>query len=100
MIEKYLWLFKSRKAQAMGVAFAFFLLNWILGWGLTFEQALALVSPLFAWAGIEGLSDAARVLSEGMKAKDLRTMDPEALNTLSKSILAELERRSSDGKSG
>lgn len=98
MIEKYLWLFQSRKAQAMALALGFLLVNKFFDLGLTVEQSLALVSPLFAWAGIEGLSDAARVLSEGMKGKELRTMDPEALKTLGNAVVAELERRTSDGK--
>lgn len=56
---------QSRKAWACLFALALIILNHALGWGLGVVEMLGIVSPLLAWAGIEGVIDAARVFQEG-----------------------------------
>lgn len=56
---------QSRKAWACILALTLVVLNYVLGWGLGMVEMLGVVSPLLAWAGIEGIVDAARVFQEG-----------------------------------
>jgi len=56
-VEKWIKTLDSRKAVAMGLAFVLIVLNKVLDWGMETQDIILLVSPLFAWAGIEGLLD-------------------------------------------
>jgi len=55
--SKWIGTLDSRKAVAMGIAFVLVALNKILAWEMETGDLLLLVSPLFAWAGIEGMLD-------------------------------------------